>query len=283
MDRGLPMFNRLLQHTLRGICSSDFSSNSTKWVYSVFWRILPRNYPPPKWEFGGGATDRAKGNKRNWILAWEDGYCDFCECERAWGGHMRGRFGPEVFFKLSHEVYSYGEGLVGKVAADNSHKWVLRDSQSEPESNNFVSPWNMSIEPQPRVWEAQFNSGIQTIAIIAVKEGVVQLGSFAKTAEDINLVVSIQRKFSYLQSIPGVFSIQRPFLPLPSLFPGVSFELGSMQWKMPSATPLYSPNTDNNRYGQVHVVDVKVEPSCHLDEVEKKLRSKKEGSLNIAD
>jgi hypothetical protein len=32
--------------------------------------------------------------------------------------------------------------------------------------------------------------------------------------EDPNLVISIQRKFSYLQSIPGVFAIQRPCLPI---------------------------------------------------------------------
>ena len=25
------------------------ASSSSSWVYSVFWRILPRNYPPPKY------------------------------------------------------------------------------------------------------------------------------------------------------------------------------------------------------------------------------------------
>ena len=32
--------------------------------------------------------------------------------------------------------------------------------------------------------------------------------------EDLNLVISIRRKFSYLQSIPGVFAIQRSYLPI---------------------------------------------------------------------
>lgn len=32
--------------------------------------------------------------------------------------------------------------------------------------------------------------------------------------EDLNLVISIQRKFSYLQGIPGVFAMQRPYLPI---------------------------------------------------------------------
>ncbi|XP_021903337.1 uncharacterized protein LOC110818695 isoform X1 [Carica papaya] len=215
MEGGLPMLNCLLQHTLRSLCShsDSSSSSSSKWVYAVFWRILPRNFPPPKWEFGGSTLDRSKGNKRNWILVWEDGFCDFHECERAGSGYIKGRFGADIFFKMSHEVYNYGEGLMGKVAADNSHKWVFRENSNENDPS-FISSWNVSVEPQPKAWEIQFRSGIQTIAIIYVREGIIQLGSFGKIMEDLNLVISIQRKFSYLQSIPGVFAIQRSYLPI---------------------------------------------------------------------
>ncbi|GMI91123.1 hypothetical protein HRI_002781600 [Hibiscus trionum] len=214
MEAGLPMLNCLLQHTLRSLCSySDSSSPSSKWIYAVFWRILPRNYPPPKWDYGGSALDRSKGNKRNWIFVWEDGFCDFHECECAGSGYVKGRFGADIFFKLSHEVYNYGEGLVGKIAADNSHKWVYKETRNDNDPN-FISSWNLFIEPKPRAWESHFNSGIQTIAIISVREGIIQLGSLDKMVEDLNLVISIQRKFSYLQSIPGVFAIQRPYLPI---------------------------------------------------------------------
>lgn len=213
MESGLPMLNCLLQHTLRSLCSGSDSSNSSKWVYAVFWRILPRNYPPPKWDYGGSALDRSKGNKRNWILVWEDGFCDFYECEQAGSAYIRGRFGADIFFKMSHEVYNYGEGLVGKVAADSSHKWVFRDTPNEGDPS-FISSWNVTTEPQPRAWEFQFKSGIQTIALISVREGIIQLGSFDKILEDLNLVISIQRKISYLQSIPGVFAMQRPYLPI---------------------------------------------------------------------
>lgn len=172
---------------------------------------MPRIYPPPKWDYEGGVLDRAKGNKRNWILLWEDGFCDLDECERVGNdGFLKGRFGADIFFKLSHEVYNYGEGLIGKVASDNSHKWVFNDGSNEKDPN-FISSWNASIDPQPKAWEFHFNSGIKTIAIISVKEGIIQLGSFDKILEDLNLVISIQRKFSYLRSIPGLFSIQRPF------------------------------------------------------------------------
>ena len=37
---------------------------------------------------------------------------------------------------------------------------------------------------------------------------------FLQIAEDLNIVLNIQRKFSYLQSIPGVFAVQRPYLPI---------------------------------------------------------------------
>ncbi|KAK9073394.1 hypothetical protein SSX86_007718 [Deinandra increscens subsp. villosa] len=209
---GLPMLTCLIQHTLKTLCtcSSSGDNASNKWVYSVFWRISPRIYPPPKWDFEGGVLDRGKGNKRNWILVWEDGFCDFDECERVVNdGSLKGAFGADVFFKLSHEVYNYGEGLIGKIAADNSHRWVFKDGLNEQDPS-FTSSWNASIDPQPKAWEFHFSSGIKTIAIISTREGIIQLGSFHKILEDLNLVLSIRRKFSYLHtSIPGLFSIQR--------------------------------------------------------------------------
>lgn len=211
----------LLQHTLRGLCIDS------QWVYAVFWRILPRNYPPPQWDTEGGIMDRSKGNKRNWILVWEDGFCDFAACAsgaaaagaeparaasssflsvrqlRPNGDEEPEVMNPELFFKMSHEVYNYGEGLMGKVAVDNSHKWVYK----EPLENeiSFMSPWHASLDPHPRTWEAQFKSGIQTIAVVAVQEGVLQLGSRKRVMEDLSFVLYMQRKFNFLHSIPGVF------------------------------------------------------------------------------
>ncbi|KAG0618087.1 hypothetical protein M758_4G037800 [Ceratodon purpureus] len=173
--------------------------------------------------------DRSKGNKRNWILVWEDGFCNFSACAAGAAKDTRGgppffpgaaapqqpsqrgshsddeseAMSPELFFKMSHEVYNYGEGLMGKVAADSSHKWVYREPVEHEIS--FLSPWQGSLDPHPRTWEAQFKSGIQTIAVVAVQEGVLQLGSTKKIMEDLNFVLHMQRRFNYLQSIPGVF------------------------------------------------------------------------------
>ncbi|KAL4182013.1 hypothetical protein AMTRI_Chr12g240340 [Amborella trichopoda] len=204
----------LLQQTLRSLCSLD----NSHWLYAVFWRILPRNYPPPKWDSQGAMLDRTRGNRRNWILVWEDGFCNFMASPRErrenWptnavstslfpNSHTSTYMEPQNFFKMSHEVYNYGEGLIGKVAADNSHKWIFREQPQDQETAS-VSPWQTFVDPQPRIWEAQFQSGIQTIALIAVKEGVIQLGSLLKVMEDLNYIAILKKKFSYLHSIPGV-------------------------------------------------------------------------------
>ncbi|KAK0574712.1 hypothetical protein LWI29_027839 [Acer saccharum] len=185
----------LLQHTLRSLCIHEDS----QWVYAVFWRILPRNYPPPK------------------ILVWEDGFCNFaastadqvssgdCPSSSVYGNcefqHYQG-LQPELFFKMSHEIYNYGEGLIGKVAADHSHKWIYNEPNDQ--EINFLSAWHNSADSHPRTWEAQFQSGIKTIALIAVREGVVQLGAVNKVMEDLSYVVLLRKKFSYIESIPGV-------------------------------------------------------------------------------
>nr|WCO08278.1 hypothetical protein [Suaeda aralocaspica] len=194
----------LLQYTLRSLCCQD----NSQWVYAVFWRILPRNYPPPK------------------ILVWEDGFCNFAASSTAemnsggsdyptssatssanYGDHQFQHFQaglqPELFFKMSHEIYNYGEGLIGKVAADHNHKWIYNEP-NENQEINFLSAWHNSADAQPRTWEAQFQSGIKTIALIAVREGVVQLGAMNKVVEDLSYVVLLRKKFAYIESIPGV-------------------------------------------------------------------------------
>ncbi|KAH7405342.1 hypothetical protein KP509_15G066700 [Ceratopteris richardii] len=176
-----PLCSHLLQQSLRSFCTDS------QWTYAVFWRILPRNFPPPKWEIGG-YLDRTKANKRNWILVWEDGFCDFAKANATAG------LQPDQFFKMSHEVYNYGEGLMGKISAENGHKWVHKD----PSQADSTPSWQNTIDPQPRTWEPQFKAGIQSIVVIAVREGLVQLGSTQKIPEDVNFVALLQTKFNGL-------------------------------------------------------------------------------------
>lgn len=57
------------------------------------------------------------------ILVWEDGFCNFAasaaemssgECSGGGGSEFQQYQGlqPELFFKMSHEIYNYGEGSV---------------------------------------------------------------------------------------------------------------------------------------------------------------------------
>ncbi|CAN6477603.1 unnamed protein product [Victoria cruziana] len=206
LSNGLPLaVAHLLQLTLRSLCSREKS----QWVYAVFWRILPRNYPPPKWELQGEPYNR--------ILVWEDGFCNFAAscitatepvscmdstCYARPDLQQPKGLKPELFFKMSHEIYNYGEGLIGKAAADHSHKWIFKEPDDR--EGNCLPAWQNTVDSYPRTWEAQFRSGIQTIALIAVSEGVLQLGSVNKVAEDIDYIFLLRKKFNYIESIPGV-------------------------------------------------------------------------------
>ncbi|XVF44050.1 hypothetical protein PTKIN_Ptkin02bG0089400 [Pterospermum kingtungense] len=251
----------LLQHTLRSLCIHE----NSQWVYAVFWRILPRNYPPPKWD-GQGAYDRSRGNRRNWILVWEDGFCNFaasaseintgdCPGSSVYGScefqHYQG-LQPELFFKMSHEIYNYGEGLIGKVAADQGHKWIYKEPNDQ--EINFLSTWHNSADSHPRTWEAQFQAGIKTIALIAVREGVVQLGAVHKVIEDLSYVVLLRKKFSYIESIPGVL------LPHPSssAYPFKVDGYGTPEaWHYPAGTIAPTPAEFYDHFNQ----PMKITPS----------------------
>ncbi|KAF5746626.1 hypothetical protein HS088_TW06G00797 [Tripterygium wilfordii] len=94
---------------------------------------------------------------------------------------------PELFFKTSHEIYNYWEGLIGKVAANQSHKWIYKEANQQ--EINFLSAWHNPADSQPRTCEAQFQSGIKTIALIAVREGPVH-----KVIEDLSYIVMLRKK-----------------------------------------------------------------------------------------
>ncbi|KAH6826750.1 Serine/threonine-protein kinase WNK No protein [Perilla frutescens var. hirtella] len=202
----------LLQHTLRSLCIHD----NSQWVYAVFWRILPRNYPPPKWDSQGGVYDRSRGVRRNWILVWEDGFCNFgaSATSEINGGECGS---SSVYDYQQHYQGLQPEFLIGKVAADHSHKWIHKEPNDQ--EINFLSAWHNSADSHPRTWEAQFQSGIKTIALIAVREGVIQLGAVHKVVEDLSYVVMLRKKLSYIESIPGVL------LPHPSSSAAYPFKI----------------------------------------------------------
>ncbi|CAI5486935.1 unnamed protein product [Closterium sp. Naga37s-1] len=61
------------------------------------------------------------------------------------------------------------------------------------------------VDKYPSGWDDQFSAGVKTIAVIAVPEGVLQLGSSRSMPEDLKFVSHIRSLFAALQTVPGAF------------------------------------------------------------------------------
>ncbi|KAH0896827.1 hypothetical protein HID58_046395 [Brassica napus] len=194
-----------LHEALRSVClNSD-------WIYSVFWTIRPR----PRVRGGNGC--KIGDESGSLMLMWEDGFCG--------GGGGGGRsedlcLEPDIesedlvrkaFSKMSIQLYNYGEGwvlgrLMGKVASDKCHKWVFKEpSESEP---NLANYWQSSFDALPPEWTDQFESGIQTIAVIQAGHGLLQLGSCKIIPEDLHVVLRMRQMFESIGYRSGFYLSQ---------------------------------------------------------------------------
>ncbi|KAK7257200.1 hypothetical protein RIF29_30994 [Crotalaria pallida] len=185
-----------LHEALRTICL-----NSDDWTYSVFWTIRPR----PRVRGGNGC--KVGDDNGSLMLMWEDGFCKgrVSDClEDMDGGEDPVR---RSFSKMSIQLYNYGEGLMGKVASDKCHKWVFKEptESSEPNISNY---WQSSFDALPPEWTEQFESGIQTIAVIQAGHGLLQLGSCKIIPEDLHFVLRMRHTFESLGYQSGFYLSQ---------------------------------------------------------------------------
>ncbi|KAK9150195.1 hypothetical protein Syun_008504 [Stephania yunnanensis] len=182
-----------LHEALRTVClNSD-------WTYSVFWTIRPR----PRSRGGNGC--KVGDDNGSLMLMWEDGFCRgrVAECLEDIDGEDPVR---KAFSKMSIQLYNYGEGLMGKVASDKCHKWVFKEpSECEPNISNY---WQSSFDAIPSEWTDQFNSGIQTIAVIQAGHGLLQLGSCKIIPEDLHFVLRMRHTFESLGYQSGFYLSQ---------------------------------------------------------------------------
>ncbi|KAH9302693.1 hypothetical protein KI387_014276 [Taxus chinensis] len=196
----------VLQQILRLQC------HQSGWCYAVFWKL------------------KRLGRM---MLTWEDGYCEFANPSVISTSALTM---PELFLnglnvvgnsidcttpgsrwvvpwkirlafavaKMSYQVFSLGEGIIGRVAFTGKHQWILVE-------NNCAGLANSTGAVEDRLmfeagWQNQFAAGIKTIALIAVvPHGVVQLGSTHPIMENLELVKHIKTLFVKLQNVPGVF------------------------------------------------------------------------------
>ncbi|KAH6813668.1 hypothetical protein C2S51_022686 [Perilla frutescens var. frutescens] len=162
-----------LQEALRSLCFK------TGWNYAVFWKLKHRARMMFTWEDayydGNQYTDKKRFNSTAGSLNE--------------GPYLHDPLGLAVA-KMSYQVYSLGEGVVGHVAVSGKHSWIFSDQH--------VVDLSSSSEYYG-AWQTQFSAGIKTIAVVAViPHGVVQLGSLHKIAEDLKLVDHIKNVFSNL-------------------------------------------------------------------------------------
>ncbi|XVF70159.1 hypothetical protein PTKIN_Ptkin11bG0139100 [Pterospermum kingtungense] len=95
---------------------------------------------------------------------------------------------------------------MGKVASDKCHKWVFKEpTESEPNISNY---WQSSFDALPTEWTDQFESGIQTIAVIQAGHGLLQLGSCKIIAEDLHFVLRMRHTFESLGYQSGFYLSQ---------------------------------------------------------------------------
>ncbi|KAG4960776.1 Protein RICE SALT SENSITIVE 3 [Glycine max] len=187
-----------LHDALRRVClNSD-------WTYSVFWTIRPR----PRVRGGNGC--KVGDDSGSLMLMWEDGFC-----QGRGSGCLEDIDGEDpvrkAFSKMSIQLYNYGEGwvlgrLMGKVASDKCHKWVFKEpTECEPNISNY---WQSSFDALPPEWTDQFESGIQTIAVIQAGHGLLQLGSCKIIPEDLRFVLRMRHTFESLGYQSGFYLSQ---------------------------------------------------------------------------
>ncbi|KAL2476362.1 Serine/threonine-protein kinase WNK (With No Lysine)-related [Abeliophyllum distichum] len=169
-----------LHEALRTVClNSD-------WTYSVFWTIRPR----PRIRGGNGC--KVGDDNGSLMLMWEDGFCRgrVGECLDEMDGEDPVR---KAFSKMSIQLYNYGEG------------WVLEPTECEPNISNY---WQSSFDALPTEWTEQFESGIQTIAVIQAGHGLLQLGSCKIIPEDLHFVLRMRHTFESLGYQSGFYLSQ---------------------------------------------------------------------------
>ncbi|KAJ1442401.1 hypothetical protein SESBI_00756 [Sesbania bispinosa] len=172
-----------LHEALRNVClNSD-------WTYSVFWTIRPR----PRVRGGNGC--KVGDDNGSLMLMWEDGFC-------------RGR-ASDCLEELDGEDpvrKSFSKMLMGKVTSDKCHKWVFKEpTECEPNISNY---WQSSFDALPPEWIDQFESGIQTIAVIQAGHGLLQLGSCKIIPEDLHFVLRMRHTFESLGYQSGFYLSQ---------------------------------------------------------------------------
>ncbi|XP_010920506.1 transcription factor LHW isoform X2 [Elaeis guineensis] len=187
---------------------------NSQWKYAIFWKLKYGNHMILTWE--DGYLDDAKESVpvenalHDGLPSVKPGIISFGCDKDAWIGSSVGCPIEMVVASMSCQLYSLGEGIIGKVAQTGNHRWI------------FAGEFNSKSPSECREkWELQFEAGIKTILLVPViPHGLVQLGSLDMVTEDSTLVVHIKDLFSTLYHISGTCSSLAPRMQqLPTVSP----------------------------------------------------------------
>ncbi|KAG9142895.1 hypothetical protein Leryth_016266 [Lithospermum erythrorhizon] len=164
-----------MHRALRTLCLNN------RWSYAVFWRLQHQTPMVLTYE-DAYYNDMEHPERQQHINGIQDGHCSSDPLLLAIG-------------KMSYNVYSLGEGIVGQVVVSGKHLWVSADAYALNPHILFEN-WDG--------YQSQFAAGIKTIAVVAVVPyGVVQLGSLDRIAEDITMVNQVRNVFFCIQDTAG--------------------------------------------------------------------------------
>ncbi|CAL0302682.1 unnamed protein product [Lupinus luteus] len=168
----------------------DFCDD-TKWNYAVFWN-LNHHFPMTlTWENGYYCY-----KKTNEIIESSGGDLnlksqDMVHSSRADSADDSGDYSSRLLMsEMSRLKYSFGEGVVGKIALSGDHCWVFCEDHL---TSNFGTSL---ISECPDEWLLQFAHGIKTIVLVPVlPQGVLQFGSFEAIVEDLRFITNAKENF----------------------------------------------------------------------------------------
>eukprot|EP00850_Spirogloea_muscicola_P001110 SM000004S14980 [mRNA] locus=s4:490198:504514:- [translate_table: standard] len=196
----------LLQRALRELCSSS------EWTYAVLWKRKRRGRVVLTWE--DGYCQFSSSNLLHTLAGQPLGLSDFkeykVEADDVGTSTADQNLLADTFARMSYHVYALGEGIIGRVAFTGKHQWIF--SAEGAVSETSLGPQNLirgggrqMSDKYPAGWQHQFAAGIKTIAIIAVPDGVVQLGSMHMVPEDLDFICHVRGILSTLHKVPGAF------------------------------------------------------------------------------
>ncbi|GKB12977.1 hypothetical protein Tco_0846900, partial [Tanacetum coccineum] len=145
-------------------------------LYVTIWISLSEVARRNRWDTQGGAYDRSRGNRRN--------------CLQTGAETNSGDYTP---YETMNTI--------------NTKAFNQRLSQDDRSLHLTITA------KHPRTWEAQFQAGIKTIALVAVREGVIQLGSIHKlrqrltTNSTLNVTPSMSSLEALLSKLPSVVPV----------------------------------------------------------------------------